>query len=412
MNKFWIILWHTYVTKLKAKSFIITTIITSLLVFALTNLNHIIEFFNKDEKKTVGVIDQTGTLYEPLQMQLRKSGESDIRLQSFTGSEDEAKKNVQRGKWDAFLSLAYDDKQLPKATYYANTIADSDTPNKLEQSLQQVKTALATAKIGLKPEQVTQLYESVPFHKVALEKNAKTEEELNQARGLVYILLFAMYMFVLMYGGMIASEVATEKSSRVMEILISSAPPVQQMFGKIIGVALVSLTQFIVLFAIGFSSLKSSGKELLQFLGFEHIPISTFVYAIIFFLLGYFLYATLFAVLGSLVSRVEEVQPMITPVTLLVVAAFFIAMFGLNAPESSFITATSFIPFFAPMIMFLRVGMLPVPFWEIAVSLALLIVTIGLFAFFGSKIYRGGVLMYGKSTSLKDIKKAIQLTKK
>ncbi|MBA2874794.1 ABC transporter permease [Thermaerobacillus caldiproteolyticus] len=412
MNKFWIILWHTYVTKLKAKSFIITTIITSLLVFALTNLNHIIEFFNKDEKKTVGVIDQTGTLYEPLQMQLKKSGESDIRLQSFTGSEDEAKKNVQRGKWDAFLSLAYDDKQLPKATYYANTIADSDTPNKLEQSLQQVKTALATAKIGLKPEQVTQLYESVPFHKVALEKNAKTEEELNQARGLVYILLFAMYMFVLMYGGMIASEVATEKSSRVMEILISSAPPVQQMFGKIIGVALVSLTQFIVLFAIGFSSLKSSGKELLQFLGFEHIPISTFVYAVIFFLLGYFLYATLFAVLGSLVSRVEEVQPMITPVTLLVVAAFFIAMFGLNAPESSFITATSFIPFFAPMIMFLRVGMLPVPFWEIAVSLALLIVTIGLFAFFGSKIYRGGVLMYGKSTSLKDIKKAIQLTKK
>jgi ABC-2 type transport system permease protein len=412
MNKFWIILWHTYVTKLKAKSFIITTIITSVLVFAVTNLNHIIEFFNKDEKKTVAVIDETGMLYKPLQMQLKKSGEKDIQLQPFNGSESEAKKNVQREKWDAFLTLAYDNKQLPKATYYANTIADSDIPNKLQQALQQLKTTLVTAKIGLKPEQVTQLYEPVPFHKVALEKNAKTEEELNQARGLVYILLFAMYMFVLMYGGMIASEVATEKSSRVMEILISSAPPVQQMFGKIVGVALLSLTQFVVLFAIGFSSLESSGKELLQFLGFEQIPISTFVYAIIFFLLGYFLYATLFAVLGSMVSRVEEVQPMITPVTLLVVAAFFIAMFGLNKPESSFITATSFIPFFAPMIMFLRVGMLNVASWEIALSLALLIATIGLFAFFGAKIYRGGVLMYGKSTSLKDIKKAIQLTKK
>jgi ABC-2 type transport system permease protein len=412
MNKFWIILWHTYVTKLKAKSFIITTIITSVLVFAVTNLNHIIEFFNKDEKKTVAVIDETGTLYKPLQMQLQKSGEKDIQLQPFNGSEDEAKKNVQRKKWDAFLTLAYDNKQLPKATYYANTIADSDTPNKLQQALQQLKTTLATTKIGLKPEQVTQLYEPVPFHKVALEKNAKTEEELNQARGLVYILLFAMYMFVLMYGGMIASEVATEKSSRVMEILISSASPVQQMFGKIIGVALLSLTQFVVLFAIGFSSLESSGKELLQFLGFKHIPVSTFVYAIIFFLLGYFLYATLFAVLGSMVSRVEEMQPMITPVTLLVVAAFFIAMFGLNAPESSFITVTSFIPFFAPMIMFLRVGMLNVASWEIALSIALLIATIGLFAFFGAKIYRGGVLMYGKSTSLKDIKKAIQLTKK
>ena len=97
---------------------------------------------------------------------------------------------------------------------------------------------------------------------------------------------------------------------------------------------------------------------------------------------------------------------------ILVVAAFMIAMFGLNSPESFFITATSFVPFFTPMIMFLRVGLLPVPFWEVALSLVLLIATIGLLAFFGAKVYRGGVLMYGKSASLKDIKKAVQLTKK
>lgn len=103
---------------------------------------------------------------------------------------------------------------------------------------------------------------------------------------------------------------------------------------------------------------------------------------------------------------------MIMPVMTLVIAAFMIAMFGLGAPESTFITVTSFIPFFTPMIMFLRVGLLPVPFWEVALSLVLLTATIGLLAFFGSKVYRGGVLMYGKAGSWKDMKKAVQLTKK
>jgi ABC-2 type transport system permease protein len=411
MNKFSIVLAHTYLTKLKSKPFIITTLITVLLVFGVTNLNHIIELFSDDETKTVAVIDKTGELYEPLKAQLKTSGEKDIDLQMFKGTEDKAKEKVQNGEWQAYVVLSYDEQQLPKAAYYAMTVADSDTPLQLEQALQQLKTTLATTKIGLTPEQVKELYEPVVFDKVALEKNAKTEEELNQARSLVYILLFAIYIFVLMYGNMITMEVATEKSSRVMEILISSASPVQQMFGKIFGVALLSLTQFIILFTVGYTSIKEN-DELNAILGFEEVPAATLVYAIVFFLLGYFLYATLFALLGSLVSRIEEVQQIITPVTLLVVAAFFIAMFGLNNPEAPFITVTSFIPFFAPMIMFLRVGMLNVPMWEVALSIGLLVATIGFFAYFGAKVYRGGVLMYGKSTSFKDIKKALQLTKK
>jgi ABC-2 type transport system permease protein len=412
MNKFWIVLGHTYLTKLKSKSFIITTIITALLVLGVTNLNHIIELFTKNEKKVIAVIDKTGELYEPLKAQLKKSGEKDIELQIYKGTENRAKEKVQNEDWHAYVVLSYDAKRFPKAAYYAMTVADSDTPLQLEQALQQIKTTLAATKIGLSPEQVKELYEPVVFDKVALEKNAKTEEELNQARSLVYILLFAIYIFVLMYGSMIAMEVATEKSSRVMEILISSAPPVQQMFGKILGVALLSLTQFALMFTIGYTSLKSNGEMFNDFLGFEEIPVSIIVYAVIFFILGYFLYATLFALLGSIVSRIEEVQQMVTPVSLLVVAAFIIAMFGLGEPEAPLITATSFIPFFAPMIMFLRTGMLNVPTWEIALSIALLIGTIGFFAFFGAKVYRGGVLMYGKSTSFKDIKKALQLTKK
>jgi len=412
MNKFWIVLWHTYITKLKAKSFLVITVIVGLLTFGVTNLNHIIDFFTKDEKKVVGVIDETGALYKPLQAQLAKNKEEKIELKLFQGTKEEAKRQVKREKWDAFLTISYDDKQLPKAAYYANTIADSATARTIEQALQQLKTALATAKIGLTPEQVKQLYEPVAFQKIALEKSAKTEEELQQARGLVYAIVFAMYMFVLMYGSMIASEVATEKSSRVMEILISSVSPVQQMFGKILGVALLSLTQFAFLFAIGFSSLKSNGYELFHLLGMEQIPAKTLVYAVIFFLLGYLLYATLFATLGSMVSRLEDVQLVVTPVTLLVLASFFIAMFGLDSPQSPVITVTSFIPFFAPLIMFLRIGMLNIADWEVAVSITLLIGTIIFVAFVGAKIYRGGVLMYGKGASWKDMRKALELTKK
>src|SRR5699024_6385571 len=110
------------------------------------------------------------------------------------------------------------------------------------------------------------------------------------------------------------------------------------------------------------------------------------------------------AMLGSLVSRVEDVQQLTMPLIFLIMIAFFIAMFGLNVPDAKFITITSYIPFFTPMIMFLRVGMLNIPAWEIVVGMGLLIGTIILLAVLGARIYRGGVLMYGPSRSLKDIR--------
>ena len=148
------------------------------------------------------------------------------------------------------------------------------------------------------------------------------------------------------------------------------------------------------------------------FLGFNEVPVSTIIYAAIFFILGYFLYATLAALLGSLVSRIEDVQQMITPMTLLIVAGFMIAMFGLSAPDTTFVTITSYIPFFTPMLMFMRVGMLNLPVWEPILGILVLVATIMILAIFGAKVYKGGVLMYGKSNSYKDIKKALQLTKK
>src|SRR5699024_8755583 len=286
----------------------------------------------------------------------------------------------------------------------------------LEQQLQQVKTTIAAEQAGFDEATLESIYEQVTFEKIALDEETKTDEELSQARGIVYVMLFVLYMAVIIYGQMIAMDVATEKSSRVMEILISSASPVTHMFAKIIGIALLGLTQIILFFVVGYSTISAKvnefSGEFFEVFGFTQGSFSIYVYATLFFILGYFLYATIAAMLGSLVSRVEDVQQLLMPMVLLIMVAFFIAIFGLGAPEAKFITVTSFIPFFTPMIMFLRVGMLDVPIWEIVVSVGLLIGTIILLAILGARIYRGGVLMYGPSRSLKDFRKALMLTKK
>lgn len=415
MNNFFIILFHTYLSKLKTKSFLVTTIITVVIMLALTNMTNIIDFFNKDsEADKIAVMDGTGQLFAPLKEQMKAINE-ELILEKFDGNAEEAIKDVEEGDYKGVLELSLNSEDLPSASYKAMTIADSTIPADLQAALQQLKTVMASSQSNIAPEELEKLYAPVEFEKTALEKDAKTEEELNQARGLVYVLLFVIYFAVIMYGNMIAMEVATEKSSRVMEILISSVSPVKQMFAKILGIGLLSLTQLAVLLSVGYLSIKRNLEAMeggfFEFFGFGNVAASTIVYAVVFFILGYFLYATIAAFLGSLVSRIEDVQQMITPMTMLVVAGFMMAMFGLGQPDAPFIKYTSFIPFFTPMLMFLRVGMLNIPFWEIALSIGILVATIIFLAVFGARVYRGGVLMYGKSNSFKDIKKALQLTK-
>ncbi|KIO68621.1 hypothetical protein B4065_1582 [Caldibacillus thermoamylovorans] len=415
MNKFWIIFFHTFLTKLKTKSFIVTTVITLLIIVLLANITNIIDFFNKGEEgEKIAVIDETGVLFDPFQNQL-KAIDKDIQLKKFTGDKTKADKQVQNGDFDGVLVLSNNQENLPAAVYRSLTISNTSLLSSLENGLQQMKTQMAATQMNLSQEQLTKLYEPVSLKKVAFEKDAKTEEELSQARGLVYVLLFVIYFAVIMYANMIAMEVATEKSSRVMEILISSVPPIKQMFAKILGVGLLGLLQLALMLGVAYFSLKQNMDSMeggfFDVYGFGDVPVATLVYAFVFFLLGYFLYATLAAFLGSLVSRIEDVNQLITPMTYLLIIGFMIAMFGLVKPDATFITVTSYIPFFTPMLMFMRVGMLNLPIWEPILGIVILLVTIILFAIFGAKVYRGGVLLYGKSSSFKDIKKAMQLTK-
>ncbi|WP_156288790.1 ABC transporter permease [Oceanobacillus salinisoli] len=415
MSKFWVILTHTYMSRLKTKSFIISTIITLLFILGLANIQSIMEFFSDESADKIAVIDESELLWEPLMMNAEAVGE-DLQLIEFTGDEESGKAAVEKEDYKALVVLTLNDNQLPEATYYANNISDMGNQMFIEQQLQQLKVAMATQQSGIDQETLADINEPVVFQTIALDETAKSMEELNEARGIVYVMLFVLYFTVMAYGQMIMTDVANEKSSRVMEILVSSAPAVTHMFAKILGIALLGLTQVGTFILVGYLLISSKQGELVggifEYLGFQDISPSVYIYAIVFFLLGYLLYATLAAMLGSLVRRVEDAGQMMMPLIFLVMIAFFIAMYGLNVPDSTLINVTSYIPFFSPMIMFMRVGMLDVPAWEIVLSIGILVATIILIAVIGARVYKGGVLMYGRSSSWKDFKRAMTLSKK
>ncbi|MFI8576501.1 ABC transporter permease [Rossellomorea aquimaris] len=415
MNNFFLILSHSYLSKLKAKSFIISTVIIAAALVLLANFDSIISNFSDDDTSKIAVQDETGKLYDPLVQQLEIM-DSEIELEPATQSMEEIEKKIESEEIKGLLILSESAEGLPQALYKSNSLSESNVTGELQIALQNVKSSLAASILELTGEELALLSGPVAFEKEALVAGAKSEEELSQARGIVYVLLFFIYFSVIAYANMTAMEVATEKSSRVMEILISSVSPVKQMFAKIIGIGLAGLTQLAVILAVGYFTMIQKKDELVggffEGFGFESLSVGVIIYAVLFFLLGYFLYATLAALLGSLVSRIEDVQQMIMPMTFLIMIGFFISMFGLGNPESSFVTITSYIPFFTPMVMFLRVGMLNLPVYEPVIGIVVLLVTIIILGVFGARVYRGGVLLYGKSNSYKDIKKAIDITSK
>lgn len=261
MNKFWIVLSHTYLSKLKTKSFIISTIIMMALILVLTNISKLIDSFDSDDQEKVAVIDQTeNRLFAPYKSAVASVNE-DLSVLS-AKDEKEAEEMVSAEEIVGYLLIENDDSVGFKGTYKANQISDSMVSNDLLLALTQLKGQITAKELNLTEQQIAQLNTPPAFDTIALQKNAKTEEDLNQARGLVYVLLFVIYFGVLMYATMIAMEVATEKTSRVMEILISSVPPVTQMFAKIMGVALLSLTQMILFFGVGYFSIKQNLIEM------------------------------------------------------------------------------------------------------------------------------------------------------
>ena len=294
--------------------------------------------------------------------------------------------------------FAYHGKERPGATLSARLVA----------LLGAAATQARLRESGITPQQAQTIFSSPQFKVDPVQGGTlKDEKSYIQSQFLVYVLLILLYITMLMYGIQVAMGVVEEKSSRVMELLITAIRPVELMIGKIIGIGLAGLTQYMAWVTVGVAGLAVGSAigstSFGAILDLGSVPVLMWFYFLLFFVLGYLLFASMYAALGSLVSKSEEVNGITTPITVVMVGVYLFSIWALGSPDAVAVKWLSFVPFLTPMLMFIRVSLSSPAWWEPLVAIALLIGAIALFAWIAAKIYRVGVLLYGKRPSFREI---------
>ncbi|MGG1940147.1 ABC transporter permease [Paenibacillus polymyxa] len=438
MNRLGTVIGFTFRQKARTKSFIITTLVLALLITLGMNLPYLISLFKGEGAGGSGT---TAAAHQRLGLIAGNQTEVANQLERFTKEQSNPaaiwvrydsvqapamQQALNNGKLQGYVQFtepAAKGDTFPKVEYVSVEKEPSPAVITLVQTgLQEAKVKAIMGDKSLTSDQIREI--STPVLVDSREVDSPSEpggavgtEEKETSMinyGLVYVLMILFFTSSMMTGNMIAAEVTSEKSSRIMEILITSVSPLTQMFGKIIGIFLVGLLQIAVFAAVVCANLmlphnnvilSSAGLDLSQ------LNIAVLGYGLIFYILGYFLYAVLFAAVGSIVSRTEELGQAIMPITVLSLAAFYIGIFNIAAPDTIFIKVAGYIPFFSPTVMLLRIGLERASLLEIWLSLAILVASILLFGWLAAKIYRTGVLMYGKRPSFKELRKAMKAYK-
>ena len=227
-----------------------------------------------------------------------------------------------------------------------------------------------------------------------------------------YIMIFALYMVILLYGQLVATSVATEKSSRAMELLITSAKPTSMMFGKVMAACIAGLTQLTCIFGSAFLLFninKGDWQDNQIVNSIFNMPLNLLIYMLLFFVLGFFIYAFLFGAVGSTVSKVEDINTAVMPITMLFIVAFMVVIFSMSSGnvDNILMIVCSYIPFTSPMAMFTRIAMSTVPIYEIIISTVILVASLFGVGILSAKIYRVGVLLYGTKPKIGSIIKSI-----
>lgn len=311
---------------------------------------------------------------------------------------EQVKEQVKLGK--AKYALVLSDTSY---TYYVNGLAMADsnvaTANSVVKDLYQLKIL---RRHGLSAEQTGQVMT------VQIKPNVQNLGK-DQTKNFysAFIMIYALYIAVMTYGQMVATNVASEKSSRAMELLTTSASPVAMMFGKIIASCLAGLAQLVGIFgsALLFYNLNRASWQGNQMINsIFNIPPDLLLYMILFFLLGFFIYGMMYGAVGSLVSKPEDIGSVAMPIILVFVIGFVVVMSSIEDPNNAIgMKICSFIPFTSSMAMFARIAMGSVSTGEIALSIAILVVSTVLIGILAAKIYRAGVLMYGTRPKLRTI---------
>ena len=327
----------------------------------------------------------------------------DYNVKVADGSIDELKNDVISGNAECAFVM----NSASSYTYYVNNLSMYDMNTEVANTvLQEVYRINAMVQNGLTPEQAGEIMS------VQIESGTETlGKDQMQNFFYTYIMIFALYMVILLYGQMVATNVATEKSSRAMEVLVTSAKPTSMMFGKVLASCIAGFSQLVLVFGTAIL-LYNVNKEALSnplIASIFDIPIELFIYLIVFFVLGFLIYAFMFGAIGSTASKLEDINTSVMPITFLFIIAFMVVMFSMSSGsvDNTAMLVCSYIPFTSPMAMFTRIAMSNVAIYEIIISIGVLIgSTVGI-GILSAKIYRVGVLLYGVPPKFLNIIKMI-----
>ena len=432
-NKIVTVIKREYTTRVKSKGFVVSLFLMPVLMCGLVALSSFLAIMEgkTEEMRKLAVIDETGEIFDRMQEAIAKhrtfqhKGELVYQLQRETATTEEEKtalqERVRTKELYAYLEIPKDVFANGDVRFYARTATNFEMQNALRRIISDIVRDKRFAESGYSQREVSRLMRSVRFNAYAVKSGkgkdggAKVESALETGArlGLGYLLVFVLYMFVIIYANSIMRSVLEEKTTRIVEVIISSVKPYQLLLGKLVGVCSVCLTMFAIWVIFGVL-LVMNVEPLLGIFGIDSLPVQllgvigtikassgeVLTYFLIYFVMGFFMYSTLYAIVGAICNSEEEAQQTAVPLTMLLVIPFILMFQLFRVPDSTLSVLLSHIPFFSPILMFMRINVLMPPLWEILLNILLMCATVLLVTLISGKIYRVGILMYGKRPTL------------
>ncbi len=412
--KLWAVVKREYLERVRTKGFVIATILGPLLMAGMM-IVPIFAMRSGSKPLKVAVLDGTGTLGPAVEEALRAARFADkprfdvqpVGSDAPGGPEAGLKKAVLGGELDGYLELPADAVAKGTASYFGRNVSNRIDLRTMEGAVSDVIVGVRLAAAGLDPGKVKDLTKALDLKTIRLSESGEREDQ-GAAMILAIILLMILYTSILMWGQMLMTSVIEEKTSRVVEVMASGVSSTTLLAGKLLGVGGAGLTQFLVwslsLFAV---SLAMAGP-LAGALPMPEITPLMLVSFVLFFLLGFFFYASLYAAIGAAVNTVQEAQNFVWPVVMPIILGMVFFTAVLEAPDGAVSVTLSMIPGISPLIMFLRIVVLTPPWWQIALSVGLLALAILGVVWVSARIYRVGILMYGKKPTYPELVKWVR----
>ncbi len=423
MRKILAVVKREYLQIVRTKGFVIGTILGPVLMSLFIVVPVLMSIVAVDQQEKLGIVDSSGQIYADLEKKLNthtlKDGSLRYLLEEYRMTADvdslreSLNQKVLEKELNAYVFIPRDIIEGGEAEYISEHVSDFEKNRSLNSALNSVIIEKRLKGEKIDPQLIGKLMMPVRLNTKKVTVRG-VEEDTGGTFIIAYFLVLILYMTLIFYGQAILRGVIEEKNSRVVEVVLSSLRPFQLMAGKIVGIGAVGLTQYAIWTVFGVLLATQGGALATGFFpqaqGFAipSIPLYIFVYFVLYFILGYFLFSTLFAAIGSMVNSEKEAQQLMMPVMMLLIIPLLLIMFIIRSPDSTLSVSLSLFPFFTPMLMLLRICILLPPFTQILLSLVILILTTLFMIWFSAKIYRIGILMYGKPPSLPEIFKWIR----